>query len=231
MSENKPLSPAMMLYEAARLAGFTAAEGWPDELTTDQLACLMAGEDWKHGNRADTWREMLNDAAEAGRLLVRAVPINAPGETLVIVTWRKNWYYVARPAFAAWLRAAGENPNEIVRAWLGKEWQDEAPSGAAPWSTADTPSAGELAATGEVRTAFALAVGNNFDQFKRALEEPPAWIKGARRAKAGKGKSSGYLWDVAVLAEAITEHYKLNRKAMHAAIAAQWPNAADSFAL
>jgi len=232
MPENKPPSPAMMLYEAARFAGFDAAKGWPVELETVALACLMAEEvDCKYGNRADLWLNMLDDAVKAGRLRARAVPLNSDDDEIIIISARSHWYYVTSDAFAAWLHIAGENPNAFVRAWLGKAWQDEAPSGAAPWNTDNESGAGELATTSAVRTAFASAVGKSFDQFKRALEDAPVWIKGARRAPAGKGKSAGYLWDVAVLAEAITEHYKLNRKAMHAAIAAQWPAAADTFAL
>jgi len=222
----------MMLYKAARFAGFDAAKGWPVELETVSLACLMAEEeDCRPGNHADTWLSMLDDAVAAGRLRARSVPLNSDDEVIIIISARANWNYVARDDFAAWLRAVGEIPNEFVRAWLGDAWQEEALSDAAPWNTANESGAGELATTNEVRTAFASAVGKSFDKFKRALEDTPAWIKGARRAPAGKGKSAGYLWDVAVLAEAITEHYKLNRKTMQAAIAAQWPNAADSFAL
>lgn len=132
---------------------------------------------------------------------------------------KKKTIYLLRDDFRRWCEHRGMKPAFLF----------STPDAAPKFGGAS--GAGELATTSEVRTAFALAVGKNFDQFKRALEDAPAWIKGARRALAGKGKSAGYLWDVAVLAEAITEHYKLSRKAMHAAIAAQWPNAADSFAL
>jgi hypothetical protein len=127
--------------------------------------------------------------------------------------------YLLRDDFRRWCEHRGMKPAFLFST------PDAAPK------FGDASGSGELATTSEVRTAFASAAGNSFDQFKRALEDAPGWIKDARRARAGKGKSAGYLWDVAVLAEAITEHYKLNRKTMHAAIAAQWPNAADSFAL
>jgi chromosome segregation and condensation protein ScpB len=115
-----------MLYKAARLAGFPAANGWPDELNTIALASLMAGEEWRSRNLADMWGTRLDDEADAGRLLVRSEPKDAPGEPIFIIGLDTDWHFVTRDAFAAWLRTVGENPSELARAWLGDTWQDDA---------------------------------------------------------------------------------------------------------
>lgn len=99
------------------------------------------------------------------------------------------------------------------------------------FSSSTNDETGELATTGEVRTAFAQATGDSYDKFVRALGDAHDWIKLSRRDPAGKGRSAGYLWSVAVLAEAITKHYSLNRKSVHAAIAGKWPVAAELYGL
>lgn len=252
MSETTPERTALLLADASRFIG-RKLKSWAEELRPGELAALIA-KGYKGDRLADfrQWRARIEAAIDAGHLVFRPESVTITritgsrpavdyeilgGRSLrrvpVATTKDVVRHYVAQTDAAPWLHAVGFDvgSHEYVRAWLGDAWQEEELRCAAPWNTANESGAGELATTSEVRTAFASAVGKSYDQFKRALEEPPDWIKGARGAPAGKGRSAGYLWDVAVLAEAITEHYKLNRKTMHAAIAAQWPNAADSFAL
>ncbi len=117
MSSSRPRSAASTLYAAAQLAGFDAANGWPEELTTAELACMMAEEDWKSGNHADMWWKMLDDAAKAGNLVARfeSADVCAMMPSVVV-----GWYYVKPGDFAAWLNDIGETPNDYVRAWLGE---------------------------------------------------------------------------------------------------------------
>lgn len=139
---------------------------------------------------------------------------------------------ITREACVSWFIATREIPrSEYVRAWLGDFWQDEASSVPASLVIVAKSSGGEWATTRDVRTVFAalLLNSNSFNTFARALADAPDWIKKARGTAVGKGKSSGYWWDVAVLAEAITEHFNLNRAVVHKAIKDRWPNAADIY--
>lgn len=111
--------PGIALYAAAKLGGFSASDGWPDELTTVSLACLMANEEWASGNAADTWSTMLDDAVDACRLKARRVPMNKPGAAVVLISARGSWDYVDRSSFAAWLLTTNETPSAHVVAWLG----------------------------------------------------------------------------------------------------------------
>ncbi|MBP9174070.1 MAG: hypothetical protein KBF54_05945 [Rhizobiales bacterium] len=138
---------------------------------------------------------------------------------------------VTRKACGFWFSATREIPrSDYVRAWLGDESQDEASSVAPLLPIGGGSSAGELATTRDVRAIFAAVVPDaNSKAFERALGEAPKWISDARKTRVGKGKSGGYWWDVAVLAEAITAHFQLKREAVLKAIKDKWPNAAESY--
>jgi hypothetical protein len=245
-----PERAALLLADARRFAGIKSAT-WPEELQPGQLAALIAG-GCKGDRLADfrRWRDRLRFAIEsAPPLLAVRTERKPPGSPWMLGGMPKPWgrdafgcvtfaeskalerHFIASAAAAAWLDAIGEPAGEYVRAWLGDESPEEANGSAAPWSNATESGAGELATTAEVRAALALATGDQFDQFERALGDAPKWIKSARRDRAGKSKAAGYLWNVAELAEAVTAHYRLKRKAVHAAIAGQWPIAAEHFSL
>lgn len=204
MSENKPPSQAMVLYEAARFAGFDAAKGWPVELETVALACLMAEEvDCKYGNRADLWLNMLDDAAKAGSLRARAVPLNSDGDEIIIISARSHWYYVPRDAFAAWLRSIGENPNAFVRAWLGDAWQEEVQEAmkAAP---AATPVPAEATKERRIAAIVATAYSLKYEPQKIAWGGKAA-IKAEclKDAKLFTDSTFDKAWQAAVKAEKI----------------------------
>ena len=259
MTETTTESPAILKREALRLAGLPVDGDWPESVTPGELAAMQypcdhttAPEARKLPRRKQRDLAALAKAAiDAGELptvpAVRQVSAMAKATEM-----RNSWIMggprsvtrlvrvsagsrevqaIERGPCAAWLDAIGKPPGEYVRAWLGDESPEEANGSAAPWSNATETGAGELATTAEVRAALALATGDHFDQFARALGDAPRWIKSARRDPAGKSKSAGYLWNVAELAEAVTAHYDLKRKAVHAAIAGQWPLAAELFSL
>jgi hypothetical protein len=250
MTETTPERAALLLADARRFADIKS-ETWPEELQPGQLAALIAG-GYKGDRLADfrRWRDRLRFAIEcAPPVLAVRTERKPPGSPWMLGGMPKPWgrdafgcvtfaeskalerHFIASAAAAAWLDAIGETPTEHVRAWLGDECREEGQGIAASWSIATETGAGELATTAEVRAGLALATGDHFDQFARALGDAPRWIKSARRDRAGKSKSAGYLWNVAELAEAVTAHYDLKRKAVHAAIAGQWPLAAELFSL
>ena len=125
MIDTKPKSRAMLLTKAARMAGFDAAAGWPAELCDVSLACLFAEvETCRHGNDADLWLDMIDNAIKSGELEpARFVKPNDGGGDLVIMCVRGGWHYLTREAVADWLRLVGETPGELARAWLGDLWQ------------------------------------------------------------------------------------------------------------
>lgn len=134
---------------------------------------------------------------------------------------KKKTIYLLRDDFRRWCEHRGMKPAFLF----------STPDAAPKFGGASV--AGEWATTSDVRTAFAAAFTDDakFKMFEKALGNAPGWIRVARGQAAGKGRSSGYLWNVAVLAEVIRKHYGLNRKSVRAVIAGQWPNAADSFDL
>jgi hypothetical protein len=262
MTETTTKSAARRLTEAAGIADFPAADGWPPELLPGQLAGLMAGCRRKDDpKRYDVENRLIATGIKGGKLQTVTV-LRPPSRADAFMAarrarvpgnsgWATNWdsdaprrieriprevelreyQAIDRASCRTWLDAIEEPPGEYVRAWLGDECREEANGSAAPWSKATETGAGELATTAEVRAALALATGDKFDQFMRALGDVPLWIKSARRHPAGKSKRDGYFWNVAELAEAVTAHYGLKRKPVHAAIAGRWPNAAELFAL
>lgn len=248
-----PERSAALLADAIRFVGRMLHE-WPPEWSPDLLAALIArGYRGERKAEYQKWRNRIHAAIKAGHLPVgteerkevipgRKIPLGYttvdgyPARVVGPVPAREVPYTVqrvARDAAALWLERIGFDfaNHEHVCAWLGDALQEELADTVSPVQDGAGTAAGELATTAQVRTALALAVGEKFEKFERALGDAPGWIKKARRSRAGKSKSAGYWWNVAVLAEAITVHYHLSRKAVHAAIAVQWPTAAELFSL
>jgi hypothetical protein len=249
MTEITPERSAVLLADASRILR-RKLDAWPEELPSSWLAALLAGAD--RGEQFKDWHNRIMRAIEAGHLTARTETIETikQGRTIDIgertafagiaarVVFQEpaktvvhTLHHISTAPAASWLHATGLPFPDTVRAWLGPAWQEEDGTLASIQRNSES-GGGELATTAEVRAAFALAAGKHFDKFKRALEDAPRWIKSARRDPAGNSKSAGYLWNVAELAEAITEHYELNRKAVATAIdAARWPNAVELYGL
>lgn len=123
-----PLPPlSMLLIRAARIASFDAAEGWPDALTFDELAALQYPEEGRadglglapsrENPKQTDFFNCLNNFVKRGD--VQAVKVDRPA--LGGGVWPCD--AIDRPAAVAFLRGIHEEPGELVRAWLGREWQ------------------------------------------------------------------------------------------------------------
>jgi hypothetical protein len=151
-----PKSAPRLLTEAADIARFRAADGWPAELSPQQLAALMAG-GWKESHKREyrVWGRMIADAIETWNLTPRRQP-HPPvkivrdasdlsehdqfrkalrqsldgfcGVRLVYTEKREqpDTLHIGRNQCAAWLRAIGESPSEYVLAWLGAALNERA---------------------------------------------------------------------------------------------------------
>jgi len=133
----------MLLMRAARIAGFDAANGWPDALTFNELAALQypeegsasgcgMGPSYKSLKQLDFW-ELLNAFEKRGD--VQAVKVDRPMPVQVLdggplAKWPCD--AIERPAAVTFLKSIHEEPGEFVREWLGSEWQPtQAPESAA----------------------------------------------------------------------------------------------------
>jgi hypothetical protein len=123
---------------------------WPDSFASKELAALQyprEGTDPEKRKALNNMRAMtaaLDAAIQAGKLAAiekgctvkqaphasspdgwtfarrgdESRPVYLPTPKFKTV----HWHEVGRPAFAAWLRASGEEPSEHIRAWLG--WKE-----------------------------------------------------------------------------------------------------------
>lgn len=146
-------SAARLLVEAASIARFAVAAGWPDEFQPGQLAALMAG-GWKGDRKGEfeTWRRMIDEAIRSGSLATRVerllVTKPAAGRLSGQRSFVKDLYpvsdgvrirlvrletktppsihHIGRAAFLAWLRAIKEEPSEHVAEWLRTSVEESA---------------------------------------------------------------------------------------------------------
>lgn len=179
MTETTTKSPRILLFEAAAIARFDHAKGWPGDFLPGQLAALMAG-GWKDEYKKDyrLWGNIIAAAIKAGELETtekNKTTEQAPRKIGFVKSWKHShygydpdmlfqpdpitthWQVIARTAFAAWLDAIDENPSEHVRAWLGPEWKKSPPE---PNATTDKPEGtiNEIPGTLPPRAAGKLAI-------------------------------------------------------------------------
>lgn len=146
MTEKTTKSPRILLFEAAAIARFDHAKGWPGDFLPGQLAALMAG-GWKDEHKKGylLWKNMIAAAIKAGELVTiekSKTTEQKPRKVGFVNSWKHqhhdrdpdmlyqpdpvttSWQEINRTACAAWLDVIAENPSEHVRAWLGPEWKE-----------------------------------------------------------------------------------------------------------
>jgi hypothetical protein len=121
-----PLPPlSMLLMRAGRIAGFDGREGWPDAFTPKELAALQYDDKDKQGDLIALLTPMIY-RHEIESVTVMRPPIFWIGG--VPETYKEvPEPGIERPAAAAFLNAIHEEPGELVREWLGSDWQPAPP--------------------------------------------------------------------------------------------------------